>query len=106
MKQWEILKGLPAGWQREHWFVILSSDERCREPRLLQVNGLPCFTLRGSPGPRDIVLDSADGLQAPTSVPCDFIHTLDKAKLHSSLGSVSWERQQQIREKIKRMFGF
>jgi len=28
---------------------------------------------------------------------------LDKARLHSSLGLVSWERQQQIKSKIKQL---
>jgi hypothetical protein len=106
MKQWEVLKGRPPGFQTDHWFVILPADERCREERLRQVNGLACFTLRGSPGPRDVVLDTADGLERPTSVPCDFIFALEKTGLHSSLGIVSWERQQQIKAKIKTLFRF
>ena len=87
----------------DHWFVLLSAQERCDSDRLVQVNGLACFTLRGQPTFRDVVLDSSDGFEAPTICPCDFIFVLDKAGLHSSLGSVSWERQQQIKSKIKQL---
>jgi hypothetical protein len=106
MRQFEILKGRPQGFAADHLFVIISADERCRENRMLQVNGLPCFTLRGSPGPRDVVLDTADGFSASTVCPCDLLLILDKAGLHSSLGLVSWERQQQIKAKIKSLLRF
>jgi hypothetical protein len=101
MRQWEILKGQPPGFKAPHWFVILSAAERCQEPKLHQVNALACFTLRGQPASRDVVLDTADGLEAPTAVPCDFVFVLDKAGLKDSRGLVSWERQQQIKQRLK-----
>jgi hypothetical protein len=72
MRQFEVLKGQPTGFKAPHWFVIISADERCREPKLHQINGLACFTLRGEALPRDVVLDSADGFQVPTACPCDY----------------------------------
>jgi hypothetical protein len=101
MKQWEIWKGKPEGFQADHWFVILSGEERCQNAQLLQVNGLVCFSLRGGPSRKDVVLDQADGFQAPTCCACDFFHPLKKSSLHSSLGTVSWERQQAIKAKLK-----
>ncbi len=101
LRQWKVVKGRPPGFEREHWFVIISSDERCRESRLHQVNALACFTLRGTPTPRDVVLDQADGLEMPTVCACDFLFILNKAGLHSPAGTVSWERQQQIKAKMK-----
>jgi len=103
IRQFEVFKCRPAGFQADHWFVVLSAQERCDRVQSLQINALACFTLRGQPSGTDVVLDSADGFQAPTVVGCEFAHVLDKGKLHSSLGLVSWERQQQIKSKIKQL---
>ena len=47
--QWEVWKCRPPGFERDHWFVVVSGQERCDEPRQLLVNALACFTLRGQP---------------------------------------------------------
>jgi hypothetical protein len=101
IRQWEVWKARPPGFERDHWFVIVSGQERCDNPNLLQANGLACWTLRGRLSPTDVQLDAADGLSGPTSVQCDFLFPLEKSKLHSSQGLVSWERQQQIKAKLK-----
>jgi hypothetical protein len=49
----------------------------------------------------EIRLNGADGFEAPTVCQCDFLYPLVKAKLHSPMGNVSWERQQQIKAKVK-----
>ena len=103
MRQWEIWKARPPGFETDHWFVIVSGQERCASTRRLQINGLACFTLRGNLSPTDVLLDSADGFDGPTACQCDFQYPLEKLKLHSGLGSVSWERQQQIKSKIKEL---
>ncbi|MGH7940231.1 MAG: hypothetical protein ACREE6_02795 [Limisphaerales bacterium] len=99
--QWEVWKGRPPGFERDHWFVIISGQERLDSPKHAQANGLACFSLRGSPLKTDVVLDRADGFEAMTACQCDLFYFLDKGKLHSSLGSVSWERQQQLKSKIR-----
>ncbi len=100
--QWEIWKSKPPGLQQYHWFVILSNQERCDDPTQLVLNGLACWTLRGPMRKSTIGLDAADGFSAPTVVQCDYIYGgLEKLKLHSVLGMVSWERQQQIKSKLK-----
>ena len=99
--QWEIWKARPPGFEKDHWFVIISGQERLDSNRHLQVNGLICFTLRGEPAKVDVVLDRADGLDAPTVCQCDLLYFLDKTKLHSPLGPVTWERQQQLKSKVK-----
>ncbi|HEY6228017.1 MAG TPA: hypothetical protein VI282_12910 [Verrucomicrobiae bacterium] len=103
VRQWEVWKTRPEGFQTDHWFVVISGQERCEAANLRLVNGLACFTLRGRMLPTDVQLNGADGFSAPTVCPCDFIYSLEKTKLHSGHGLISWERQQQIKSKIKEL---
>src|SRR5436190_4788465 len=104
--QGDVWKARPEGFQKDHWFVIVSGQERLDSPRHTQVNAVACFTLRGEPLKTDVRLNGADGFDAPTVCQCDLIYFLDKKSLHSNLGSVSWERQQQIKSKIKEVLRF
>src|SRR5438445_8294476 len=97
IRQFEVWKSRPAGFQTDHWFVLISGQERCDEPRQLFVNGLARFTLRGSPLKSEVRLNSADGFLTATVCQCDFVYPLEKSRLHSGLGSISWERQQAIK---------
>jgi hypothetical protein len=99
--QWEVWKACPPGFGADHWFVIVSGQERCDEPRHLYVNGLACFSLRGPLRKTEVQLNSADGFAAPTAVQCDYIYSLEKAALHSSQGLVSWERKECLKSKLK-----
>ena len=99
VRQWEIWKARPEGFAQDHWFVILSGEERLQSARHTQLNGLACFTLRGSPQSTDVRLNSADGFHAPTACQCDLIYLIDKSRMHSALGSVSYERQQAIKDR-------
>ena len=101
VRQWAIWKTRPPGFEKDHWFVIVSGQERLDSAKHAQVNGLACFTLRGSALNTDVRLNGADGFDAPTVCQCDLLYFLDKTKLHSPLGNVSWERQQQLRSKLK-----
>jgi len=65
---------------------------------------LACFSLRGDPVTTDVRLNSAEGFSGPTVCQCDLLWFLDKRKLHSPLGVVSWERQQAIKSKLKELF--
>ena len=103
MRQWEIWKARPTDFQGDHWFVVISGQERCDAQNLRMVNGLACFTLRGRLSLMDVLLDSADGFSAPTACQCDYLYPLEKSRLHSSQGLVSWERQQQIKGKVKEL---
>jgi len=106
VRQWQIWKCRPPRFERDHWFVILSGQERLDHPQRLQVNGLACYKLQGDPKKLDVRLNGADGFDGPTVCQCDFIFALDRRKLHSSLGSVTWERQQAIKSKLKEVFRF
>lgn len=106
IRQWDIWKARPAGFSSDHWFVVVSGQERLDSPRFHQINGLACFTLRGDPLSTDVRLNSADGFSAPTVCQCDLLWFLDKRKLISLLGAVSWERQQAIKSKIKEVLRF
>src|SRR4051812_16017144 len=85
IRQWDILKSKPAGFETDHWFVIISPQERLNSIRHQQVNGLVCFTLRGNPLPTDVRLNHAEGFERPTVCQCDLIYFLDKSSLHSRL---------------------
>ena len=102
MTQWEIWKGTPAGMEREHWLVLISSPARIA--RSERINGLVCFTLRGQLLPTDVYLDEAEGFDGPTAVPCDVMFLLFKSHLKDRIGYVSAERQLQIRAKVKDFF--
>jgi len=104
VRQWEIWKCRPPGFERDHWFVVLSGQERLDDVRRFQVNGLACYKLQGNPKNLDVRLNGADGFEGATVCQCDFIFALDKSKLHSCLGAVSWERQQAIKSKLKEVF--
>ncbi|HEV2391082.1 MAG TPA: hypothetical protein VG146_01830 [Verrucomicrobiae bacterium] len=99
--QWEIWKAKVPGFAVDHWFVLLSGQERLDNPKHQACNGLICYTLRGPPISTDVRLDAADGFRAATACQCDFLWVLDKRTLHSQTGTVSWERQQQIRSKVR-----
>jgi hypothetical protein len=101
LRQWEIWKCKPAGFERDHWFVIVSGQERLDHPHRLLINGLACYKLQGDLKKLDVRLNGADGFDGPTVCQCDFLFVLEKAKLHSCLGTVSWERQQTIKAKLK-----
>jgi hypothetical protein len=104
VRPWEIWKARPHGVAQDHWFVILAGEERLQSPTHNQINGLACYTLRGSIRSTDVVLNSADGFQARTVCQCDLIYLLEKKMLHSCLGLVSYERQQAIKRKLIEVF--
>jgi hypothetical protein len=101
--QWEIWKARPEGFERAHWFVVTSGQERLDSTRST-VNALACYSLRGEALKTDVRLNGADGFSAPTVCQCDMFFVLDKKALHEPLGMVSWERQQQIKSKLKEVF--
>lgn len=101
---WEVWKARPPGFERDHWFVIVSPVERCNAPRQRLVNGLACFSLRGQPGPLDVRLNGADGFDAPTICAVDLFFALEKSALKDRVGTVCFERQQQIRQLLKAAF--
>jgi hypothetical protein len=57
-------------------------------------------------GDLEVRLNGADGFAAPTACQCDFVYPLPKVGLHSPLGSVAWERQQQIKSRVKEILRF
>ena len=87
IRQWEVWKCKPEGFEKDHWFVILSNQERCDSERLRMVNGLACFSLRGEVRKSEIRLNGADGFEIATVCQCDYVYPLTKAKLHSPLGT-------------------
>ena len=104
VREWEVWKARPEGMATDHWFVILSGEERLRSTSYTQINGLACFTLRGQARSTDVRLNAADGFQTAAVCQCDLVYFLDKGRLHTNLGVVSWERQQAIKRKLIEVF--
>ena len=86
LRQWEVWKTRPHGLERDHWFVIISAEERLHSAGYNQINGLACFTLRGQPRATDVRLNAPDGFEAATVCQCDLIYFLEKGRLHSRVG--------------------
>jgi hypothetical protein len=100
-RQYEIWKAKPAGFERAHWFVIVSGAERCASEKVGAVNGLACFLLRGDPSKTDVRLNGADGFEHATVCQCDYFFPLAKSELKEKLGVVSYERQNAIKARIR-----
>ena len=81
----------------------MTGQERLDSNRVA-VNGLACYTLRSHPEKTDVRLNGADGFSTPTVCTYDHLFFLDKNALIETLGPVSWERQQQIKSKLKEVF--
>jgi hypothetical protein len=103
-RQFEIWKCKPEGFQKSHWFVIISGNEHCLSDRQTAVNGLACFTLRGDQMKTDVRLNGADGFEHPTVCACNFLYYLPKIALSDRIGPVTIERQQQIKTRIREVF--
>jgi len=106
--QWDVASfdfPAPVG---EHPVVIISSPERAAGAKL--VNVLYCTTQRQSrpPGPDEVLLNSADGLDWETYCRCDHIFSVerDHLKRRSKPSKVSPERRRQISARIVDLFHF
>ena len=106
LHQWEVWKAKPPGFERDHWFVIISGQERCDESATYSSTAWPALPCADSLGKTEVQLNGADGLAGPTALQCDYLYSLDKRTLHSGQGLVSWERQQAIKSKVREVLRF
>jgi hypothetical protein len=102
VRQWDIWKHPALG--ADHWYVLISGQERCAAPQAGQLNGLICFSLRGRAASTDVVLDQADGFQRPTVCQCDLFFPIKRADLRDRIGEVSHFRRQAIIRKLIEVF--
>ena len=82
----------------------VTREKRSTVIRLALRAGLPLVlnsTLRGQPGNTEVRLDSADGLETASICDCGFVWVLQKSELSDGRGSVSWERTQAIKARLK-----
>jgi len=106
IQQWEIWKCRVPGISADHWFVIISGQERLDDNRHRQINGLLCTTLQGSARLTDVVLNSADGFARLTACQCDLLYFLKKSECYEKIGSVCEERRGAIKAKLKDVLRF
>lgn len=106
MTAWEIWNCQPAGWNEPHLVVIVSHPLRVANKP--EVDVVMCSTRRAqrSPGPHEVLLDEADGLDWPTLCRCDLLHTLARTDLTRCRGTVTPERRRQIIATIHRAHGW
>ena len=99
MNQWQIWTyAFPdAG---EHPAVIVSHPLRAERKETVEV--LLCTTLRAgrAPGPHEVVLNGADGLEWSTLCRCDLVYSIPRSHLTSQRGTVSVARRRDIIRKI------
>src|SRR6266571_4577022 len=106
--QWDVANfdfPAPVG---EHPVVIISNPDRAARAKL--VNVLYCTTQRQArpPGPEEVLLNSADGLDWETYCRCDHIFSVETGRLkrRTKSATVSVERRRQISDRIIQLFGF
>src|SRR6266566_4457576 len=106
--QWDVANfdfPPPVG---EHPVVIISNPDRTARAKL--VNVLYCTTRRQSrpPGPDEVLLNNADGLDWETYCRCDHIFSVEAGKLKRRVNpaKVTLERQREDSSKIVRLFRF
>lgn len=105
MRQWDIIM-YPFPGAGTHPAVVISSDDICRSERHPSVNALICTTLRAgrSPGPAEVRLNGADGLDWATSVRCDQIFMLAKSSFQERRGTVTTDRRRIVGRRIIESF--
>jgi mRNA-degrading endonuclease toxin of MazEF toxin-antitoxin module len=96
MKPFEIYSWQPPGWPEPHPCVVVS--HRDRADRKTPVEVVMCSSQRAKrlPGPTEILLDNADGLDWPTICKCDVIYAVSKGELTTRRGAVGQERAGQL----------
>lgn len=107
LAQWDGVRARIRSTDKDsHPSVIISRADMCRDARVPVVNVLYGTTRRpaGSPGLTDVVLNGADGLDRPTLVNCDHLHTVTKASIEIRLGSVAHERRRALSRTLHRAF--
>ena len=102
VRQWEIWKHPALG--PDHWYVLISGQERLNSAKANQLNGLLCGTLRGTPFKTDVILDQADGFQHATACQCDLIYPIQRKDLYNRIGTVSAYRRDAIIRKLIEVF--
>jgi hypothetical protein len=99
MNQWEISTyAFPRAG--EHPAVIISHPLRAERKETVEV--LLPTTLRSgqTPGPHEVILGGADGLDWSTLCRCDLIYSLPRGDLSKLRGTVSVARRRDIIRKI------
>jgi mRNA-degrading endonuclease toxin of MazEF toxin-antitoxin module len=104
VRQWEIFL-YPFEVEKPHPVVIISSDERCNNGDLEDINALICTSakLNREPKKNEVILNGADGLDWKTAVRCDVIYLLPKAEFRGQRGVVTPRRRVAIARKIAEM---
>lgn len=105
MRPWEIRTYAFAG-AGEHPAVIVSHPLRVERKDTVEV--LLCTTLRPgmTPGPHEVVLNGADGLDWSTVCRCDLIYSIPKDHLTTLRGVVSPPRRRDIVRRIVASHGW
>jgi len=107
LAQWDVIRVRIRPTDKDsHPAVVVSRADMCRDDRVPVVNVLYGTTRRpaSAPGATDVVLNGADGLDRPTIVSCDHLHTVTKASIETRYGSVTLERRRALSRTIHRAF--
>jgi mRNA-degrading endonuclease toxin of MazEF toxin-antitoxin module len=87
-----------------HPVVLISHPDRCANSKVLNV--LFCTSQRQSRQPyeSEVMLDRADGLDWETFCDCSIMYAVPGAELKNRRGTVTAERRNSIRKRVRDMF--
>jgi mRNA-degrading endonuclease toxin of MazEF toxin-antitoxin module len=107
LAQWDVVRVRIRSTDKDlHPAVVISRVDMCRDERVPVVNVLYGTSRRpaSSPGLTDVVLNGADGLDRPTLVSCDHLHTVTKTSIEIRLGKVTYERRRAFSRTLHRAY--
>ena len=107
LAQWDVVRvRIRSTYKDLHPAVVISRVDMCRDERVPVVNVLYGTSRRpaSSPGLTDVVLNGADGLDRPTLVSCDHLHTVTKTSIEIRLGKVTYERRRAFSRTLHRAY--
>jgi len=107
LHQWDVVRVRVRSEDKDvHPAVVLSREEWCQDERHLAINVLYCTTKRPAdePGPLDVLLNGADGLERLTLTGCGFVYSVPRVRITAVAGRVSPERRRRIGRTIVAAF--
>src|SRR5438034_8350992 len=83
-------------WNVAHPAVIVSHRQRAANKDRVEVLLCTSQRVNRSPGPTEVLLDSADGHDWETLCKCDLIYAAERSELKRQKGRVTEARQKQL----------
>ena|ERR1051325_8169893 len=96
MKPFDVFMWQAPDWHDPHPAVIVSNAQRAANKDRVEVLLCTSQRVNRQPGPGEVLLDAADGLDWETLCKCDLIYAAARTELKVQKGRVTEARQRQI----------